>query len=537
LYKIVIADDEIHILRLIKRFVTQENITVVGEAQNGIDAYNLTLQLKPDILITDIRMPGYDGIEMIKKLNGEMPDLSIIIISGYRDFEYAQEAIRYGVMEYLLKPIRETDLKSALAKAINKSLEVRNSKQHVETMKKSLDETSQALKLQALQDFLFKGDAAADKLQAEKDLPDFLLKQNQIFFVIILKIDNSDNEQTFEANRKEVAGSLSRKVTGILDKSNCHYQTFFQNSRTYIICSMDRADNPKVLPEKALNDINMLLRSETYKYIFLKATISIGIPTENIGDLPKSLQSAEQFLTYRLKFPNEYIFGCWCVSRPDFKRGNIAAKKYVHELKNAVETMNSSKAEAVFLTIHDDFSKNYYESYELIGIANFIIKEIDSSVRHADPSDDLNPLVGSALLAVDNATDPENILAFLKKFTLAVIDLLLDLQEQRVSRPVRLAQEYIQQNFDKQVTLEEVAEIVFINPNYLSSLFKAKTGVGFSEYVATVKVEKAKELLRTTFMNINEIAFAVGYMDTKRFSKMFIKYEGIRPSEYRKFYS
>ena len=108
MYKIIIADDEIHILRLVKRFIKSEFLTVIAEAQNGIDAYQLTIDLKPDILITDIRMPGYDGIEMIKKLKTQMPDLNIIIISGYRDFEYAQEALRYGVMEYLLKPIRES---------------------------------------------------------------------------------------------------------------------------------------------------------------------------------------------------------------------------------------------------------------------------------------------------------------------------------------------------------------------------------------------------------------------------------------------
>lgn len=530
----MIADDEIHVLRLIKRFVNTGNTAVVGEAQNGIDAYDITLQLKPDILITDIRMPGYDGIEMIKRLKTQVPDLSIIIISGYRDFEYAQEAIRYGVMDYLLKPIRESDLRSALDKSINKLKKERDEKENAENIKETLIEKSKMLESRSLSSFLFDGMNASENI--DKYFPKFLLENNRLFFVIILKIDNLDNERSFENNRREVTENLEKKVISILDKTDNKHISFYKNNRMYIVCSSPVSARQTPLPEKSLSSLSSLLKSESYKYIFLKFTAGIGPMVSSPTDIKSSLDKAEHFLHSRVFLSKEYIFGPWnCAPTKQACENQYA--KHLHELRAAVETTNTNKAVSILDAIADSFVSASIEPHEIYKLSENIIEETASAIIRIESSSNYENTSSQALNCVDNLDDINSILSITKEFVLSGIGFLLDIQEQRVSRPVRLAKEYIMQNYDRQVTLDEVAEKVFINPNYLSSLFKQKTGIGFSEYVSSVKVEKAKELLQSSFMNINEIAYAVGYTDVKRFSKMFIKNVGIRPSEYRKFYS
>lgn len=537
MYKIIIADDEIHILRLVKRFIKSEFLTVIAEAQNGIDAYQLTIDLKPDILITDIRMPGYDGIEMIKKLKTQMPDLNIIIISGYRDFEYAQEALRYGVMEYLLKPIRESDLNSAINKAVEKIKEEQMIEADVNTIKETLSETSKVLESRSVLNFFFGKNEPFSNISHDKYFPQLLSDENGEYFVGILKTDNINSTQPLETNILEILTYIADDIVEIFSKNGGQCISFSNDiNRIYIVCKNSQLKQNIFFDKKILSDLHALLRTESYKYGFLRFTFGIGSVVQGTSGLKKSLKQAEKFLLFRVNNPNEYIFSHNNYSLSE-KKGNPLIAKLQQDIKKSIETRDKLKISAAFDMLSAELKSNNIEAYELYQAVPQIINETKNIILQSEPLSNYEESAANTLYALDNTFDIETVLDITKNFITTGITLLITTQEQRVSRPVRLAQEYIKQHFDKQVTLEEVAQQVYMNPNYLSSLFKQKANIGFSEYVTKVKVEKAKELLQSSFLNINEIANAVGYTDVKRFSKMFIKYVGIRPSEYRKFYS
>ena len=537
MYKIIIADDEIHILRLVKRFIKSEFLTVIAEAQNGIDAYQLTIDLKPDILITDIRMPGYDGIEMIKKLKTQMPDLNIIIISGYRDFEYAQEALRYGVMEYLLKPIRESDLNNAINKAIEKIKEEQMIEADVNTIKETLSETSKALESRSVLNFFFGKNEPFSNSSHDKYFPQLLSDENGEYFVGILKTDNINSTQPLETNILEILTYIADDIVEIFSKNGGQCISFSNDiNRIYIVCKNSQLKQNIFFDKKILSDLHALLRTESYKYGFLRFTFGIGSVVQGTSELKKSLKQAEEFLLFRVSNPNEYIFSHNNYSLSEKKEHPLIVKLQ-QDIKKSIETRDTLKVSAVFDILSAELKSNNIEAYELYQAAPQIINETKNIILQSEPLSNYEESATNILYILDNTFNIEIVLDAIKDFATNGITLLITTQEQRVSKPVRLAQEYIKQHFDRQVTLEEVAQQVYMNPNYLSSLFKQKANIGFSEYVTKVKVEKAKELLQSSFLNINEIANAVGYTDVKRFSKMFIKYVGIRPSEYRKFYS
>lgn len=539
MYKIIIADDEIHILRLIRRFAALENTMLVGEATNGIDAYNLTLERRPDILITDIRMPGYNGIELIKKLKSELPSLIIIIISGYQDFEYAQEAIRFGVMEYLLKPIKESDVNAALQKAVKKIEDARTITKETDTIKECLRETSDALKEKHLHDFLFAEDYTITSEQLGNLIPELKRDENSGFYTMILKIDNVENDAGFEESRRNITENLCKKITDLLERADYLTLSIYKNDRSFVICRTNDCKPSACLSDEILGELLVLIRSEVYKYVYLKISLGVGSKTVTAEGILESFRVAEKSLAYRIQNSREFIFGPW--NCPTSILRHTSCHAVLHDpivgLKNAVIAMNTQNALQALQNIFDQFEKNDFAPIEIYDIARNITDEITDSLEKIDSSENFGPLLSNTLHTIDNSPDFFSIQETLKSYLNSCLKMMLERQEAKISRPVRLAQEYIMRNYDKQVTLEEVAETIYISPAYLSSLFKLKSGILFSEYVAQVKVEKAKEFLQNTSMNVNEIAYAVGYTDVKRFSKMFIRHVGIRPSEYRKFYS
>lgn len=525
MYRAIIADDEIHILRLVKRFVESEHVAVTGEASDGMSAYRMTLEQKPDILITDIRMPGYDGIEMIRRLREDMPELNIIIISGYRDFSYAQEAIRYGAIEYLLKPIDEDELAAALRKAEKR---IEDSRQTMKT----LSETSKALESTRLADFLF-DEHGGPEGGGPGRMPDFLSGGGQFYFAMILKIDNGDMLSSFENQRQEMCESLTQKIAAILSKNGWSQRHFYRNNRVYIIGAAER-DEP--LSGSAIKELRTLLRAESYKYGFLKFSASAGQVLRGAEGLKRSLAEAERGLFTRFYQPGESLFGPWNAPLSPAKDGSCSLS-HERNLKRVTESMDAEKLPLAFEALRRDVQSRVLDAEGLYTLALRLVRELSAEAPYSSDGDVPGTPPKAVLDRLDNCTSTEALLAVLENFVSEKITAMKDYQERKMSRPIHLAQEYIHRNTDRPITLEEVAGEVHVNPNYLSSLFKQKTGVGFSDYVTSVKLEKAKELLRSSFLSVGEIAAAVGYSDSKRFSKMFIRNMGIRPTEYRKFYS
>jgi len=535
--RVVIADDEYSIIQLVKNLIDSQDVQVVGEAFNGIQAYEEVCKNKPDVLITDIRMPGITGIELIEKAKKDFSNLNVIVISGYQEFEDARNALKFGAREYLLKPIKKVELNAVLSKLSQEKMGENQERNHIQQMTEKLEKSLQVLRSEFLAKVLVDDTQLTGKA---KELYNF---RGDFFCIALLKIDTYE---IYQMNMKQMVSALENlclKMSLILRSYCCDVEYIIKDTVSYWLLNYENGFSSNVFTQnsqkKMKEKVTEMLINESYKYSFLKFTLVMGEETTVLTGLKKSYEKANIALEKRINFKDSLFFSydaldakfqTSCNLRiPDEKRSEFRHNCEIFDIDEAIASLN----------------KLIEEDIELFGEVSFIYSLIDQVLSYLMNLFDQQTVTGKNA-AQDIAkfkTQIRNIANF-ELIKEAFLDYLkkciLDLKEQqnnKDSKPIRIIKEYIEQHYNEPVSLDDIARLVYLSPSYISTAFKLQVGVSFSAYLIQVRLDKAKELLKDTVLNISEIAQQVGYTDVKHFSKLFKKIAGINPIEYRKFYS
>ena len=531
---VLIADDEMRVCRLIENLVDWRalDMEVVGIAHNGIEALEQMKQKAPDLVITDIRMPGCDGLELIHRAKQINPDIAFIIISGYRHFEYAQSAIKYGVCDYLLKPIKKEELLSTLEK-MRKNYLIRTERiSETEQMQMRLENNNNRLR----------GSFFTDCILGDKKTPDDLVLlrseyhlhfQPGIFSVLIVKIDRESgipSTQELEVLRAK-AEAILQDVTEKCFDSAC----FLNGSRIYIVINYRPERKDEI--NKSLHAAMERLLAQKPAFPNTLFTIAAGSEHTSPALLRQSAEKADLALGERLTtFAGRVI------------RYEPAMEKHRHDdwilaelnraMTAAVEVLDSEKLKRAVGRFDADLEREGVCGAELFsfvieGYSRYLVLLQNQQMMHADVPRLMEKFRAGADLC---ATDKQLLSYFADKAAARILD-LTESRENEEARPIRQAKEYILAQYMSPLTLEEVSGVVGFNPSYFSTFFKKKCGIGFLEYLSEVRVNKAKELLRTTDFSVAEICEKVGYTDTRHFTSIFKKSTGIKPTEFRKLYT
>lgn len=376
--KVFLVEDEIIMREGIRNNIDweKEGFEFAGEASDGELAYPLIQDSKPDILITDIRMPFMDGLELSRRVKNEMPDIKIIVLSGYDEFEYAREGIRIGITEYLLKPIDGNKLLEAVRRVAQLILSEREEQRELKPGKEQ-DSGKSAPGIEK--------ETAEERLEAEPGILE------------VGKLDRRVAERFLKTG-------LKSEVTNFVDD---YFSSF------------------------GMNNIQSLL--------------------------------FRQYVTTDMYF-------------------------------TAVSMLEGLG----------------YENGEL--------------AKHCGEIRDINKVLSSV----------ESNKEYLKKILSTAIDLREAVSRKKYHSILEEAKSYIEQHYDDvNISLNSVAASVNLSPNHFSSIFSQEMGKTFVEYLTFVRMEKAKELLRTSSLKSAEIAYAVGYKDAHYFSYLFKKNQDCTPKEYR----
>lgn len=526
MWKVIIADDEKLICRLVQALVDWSSLDMelAATAENGLEALELIEKCNPDILITDIRMPGCNGLELIKQAKEIKPDLEIIIISGYAHFEYARSAMTYGVENYILKPIKQEELLETLQKI----------KVRLDERKKEINVIQNFIRsqndLNRLRESLIK-----DILSKNKNLNIKSLHETYHFMVadgyyqaFILKID-CDREKV-DASSFLVVQEKAKELFDAGIATCCEDCILgFQEHTGYGILNYMPEDKEDV--RRQMHEF--LHQLEGNKYLLGNVTFSLGLGSveEKPEMLLKSMEKADMAVAERL------LEGCGRLLENVPPSSGIQKQnlmdKYVKAAEHSIEVLD---VEGVFLADEN--------------LKTAIMEVVDIRGREVL---ELVLMAGRFFLLRTGVEDAEGIqkdfetqcmqcgtidglFAELKKLQQKMILDKMEKQENESSRPIRIAKQYIMQNFDRNITLEEVCEYVGFSAAYFSSMFKKECGEGFAKYLMRVRMEEAKNLLRETNMPVAEICEKVGYNDRKHFTHTFHKMTGVNPAEYRKLY-
>lgn len=509
--KILIVDDEPLVRAGIKTVVpwSDNGFEVVGEAWNGIDAYNKILDLKPDILITDIKMPQMDGIELLKKIKSEKLPVQTVVLSCFDEFELVREAMKYGARDYFLK----------LSIDPNKILEILN---------------------EIKQDMVM---AEGSPAQIPLDTSDL----KYLFFKKLIKNGFSSEEQISNTVRNLHLSVAFRNYCLVLFSFDAEISEPFDADRDKMIYNLldqlcQRHPGNEIISVDANTylliqntyDNNFLYRqiSATMKQ-YANRTVYYGISSilKDYVSFCSGIQQAKEALNSCIFYKKASPLSYEMLTTENFPSITNTQEQELH-VSLATGNRNKSNELVSQLTIllNDGIfftSKCYSYLVELLNIYVRVAREQNFSIQQVSWNNN------DIFEAIKQAKTLSACSQVISDFTDSFISFI---QEQKYGERSEILKikEYVQTHYMEHIDLNTISALVNITPSHLSNVFKKETGVNFSTYLTDVRMHIAKKLLQSSQLLIYEIAEQTGYSDAGYFGKAFKKYWGITPEELKK---
>lgn len=529
---VIIVDDEPGICELITKLIKWEelDLQLSGSASCGQDALELIRAKKPDIVITDIRMPGMSGLDLINKAKEINSDVMFVVISGYREFEYAQNALKYGAEDYLLKPIKQDELNSLLKKLAARRVNSILQEENVKQLDSLLLNSKEIIRKNFLFHLLY--DENQTKYSTDSDDFKYFDFKSGKYAVLALKIDCSDHN----ANNTSVSVTILEKAADKINaelKSICHDAEFFCSDNTAVfVINYDEA----VSLTEAKKSIKAILQNYMYKYSSHELTVAIGTECISLDGLSLSYKSAKTAVNNRISLGTGIVIEYDSLPAQCRDNDSLMAPEIKEKLRQTILSMNIdnivSHIDQLFISLFYGRRAIHYRSYLFAEEILLTISSILSETGLYDASGIID-----MVSTLNSCSKFEDVHKYLLSSVGSIVQTHLENKKRRDIKPILLAKQYIDENYSETITLETIAKIVHLNPVYLGSLFKTETGMSFSDYLIKARINSAKDLLKNSNYSINEISRIVGYTDAKYFSKLFSKITGVKPTEYRKFYS
>lgn len=525
LYKLMIVDDEEEIrLGVIKKINWEEHgFIVVGDAENGQEALEMAEKLHPDVIMTDIKMPFMDGLELGRKVTEIMPSTKIIIFSGSDDLDYAHEAIKINVVEYVLKPINSVELIEVLKRLKEKLDKEYNEKRNMETLQKHYIESIPVIREQFLIGALEGRITNEEWKENEKQLGlDFM---NQYLCVALINIDGLPKEQD--------SSLVSISIKNIVDETMqnyCKFISFPYLDKIVTLLSLDEKVNiMKII--KRLNEV-----CKIFECVF-GSTVSIGIGRiyNNINEIRFSYRTAQSALGYRLILGNGktiYIDDVEPDNSIQLQFDEQDEIKFLNAIKLSSQDEIKEIVESIFKKVEEHFiSLDKYRIY-IMEIMTALLKLTQAY------NIDIRDIFGEDFNCYSYLDKLDSIKEIKEWFIEKAIKLNEFIKKERVNSSkllVEKAKEYIKNNYsDYEISVEKLCSKLHVSPTYFSTIFKKETNMSFVNYLTDIRLEEAIKLLNTTDDKTYIIAAKVGYQEANYFSYVFKKKFGISPSRYRK---
>lgn len=535
--KMLIIDDELNICKLIMKLVDWDMLELecAGVAHDGQEALRLAQISEPDLVLTDIRMPNDSGLEFIQKYSKISPQTLFIIISGYHSFEYAKQAIKLGVFDFLTKPLNQEDLNNTLFRACHtviKNREDQKALDHFEKIAERFHYISSNVRKEFLTNLTHGTEIRFQTIDEINHAYNFQFQKGYFQFGNICLDTDTPNENYSSTLFARVERFFRENLAAYC----CESESLFTRKQFIFLLNYSFENKKKIFTQ--FREILMATRDFIAQNSSFYVTLNLGKAYTDVVCLSNSWRESQICQNGRVVLGVNRIiyypkhFSEQRVSLPEFPQTisfwqNI--RKSV-ELQNREQTilfcqeltanMNS------FFQEHPDTAYIWYETCLKNLCAIFKEMHFPENV-----SGNSNPDFTDLLYNCYHISQ-------MNQFLLDYITQVFDVYEQSIqntdSKMIQVVKAYIHEHYMEKLELEDTAGQVYLSPSYLGILFKQQTGQNYTDYVTDVRIEKAKEFLRNVDLSITEVAFAVGYKDVRYFSKTFKKKVGITPKEYRK---
>ena len=533
MFKVFLVEDEIVVREGIRNNILWEQygFLYAGDASDGELALPMIRQIQPDLLITDIKMPFLDGLALSELVRRELPKTKIVIISGHDDFAYAQQAIRMGVEQYLLKPIVKEKMVEVLV-ALQKKMEAElKQEEYLAMFQREAQEYETFSRMRFFEQIVTGGLSVSEISETARAMDIDVIAP--CYNIVLFSLNSAGYNGSAPESYTDTLVAVQDEVTQFIT-SHPELLLFQWNVKTYAVLVKGRQED---ITQRTHDCIENIQRRCTLAERNVDWHIACGTPVSRLSAIPACFTEVSRVLSYRYLCPKEHILSE--ASIRNLKKGSSEMHTSKQEIEQErIRTFLSSGAREEIDHFIDQLLQNAEE--EVVSLPLFCryltmtvyfatTEYLDSIGCHADSfwPPELRPK--------DNASTPEEARQYVHQIMGQAIE-LRDCESKKQQRDLLIqAIGFIDEHYpDESISLDRVARKVNISPNYFSAMFSQEVGKTFVEYLTSKRIGEAKRMLRQTDKRSSEIAFAVGYRDPHYFSFVFKKVSGCTPSEYRR---
>jgi two-component system, response regulator YesN len=540
-YKLLIVDDEVEVRRGIINKIQWEELgyEIVAEGENGKEALELFEKNLPDVVLTDIKMPFMDGLELSRIIKEKYPTTRIIVMTGFDEFEYAHKAIKLNVSEYLLRPISAQELTDILIKVKAQMDEEVAEKENVEALRDHYRKSIPILREKFLASLVT---TSIRKEEIEEKSKSYELNlTGKSFVVSIVSIDESkikenvENQSALNKATDEGRALLKFAVLNIVEEVAKKYNlgTAFLNNENVIIITVSDESDRDAVSHNTLNALEELKRTVEK---FLKSTVTIGVGNvcEDITLVRYSYENAVAALDYRIFMGKNKII--WIEDIEPMSANKLAFDESKERaLSSSIKVGTTEEAAAAIDKFFEEIinSKASFKDYQI-----YIMEMLTTILKAArDSNVDIDEIFGhnyNLFIDLHSLRNIQESQDWFKSVSIKIMNYIAQGRQDSYKLLVEEAKDYVKENYgNSDITINGVCNKLHISPTYFSFIFKKETKTTFINYLTNYRMESAKEHLRTTSLKTFEIADRVGYSEPNYFSYSFKKKFGVSPSEYR----
>lgn len=533
--KLFLVEDEIVIRQGLHRMIpwAEYGFEFTGEAKDGEMALPMIRRIQPDVLVTDIKMPFMDGLTLSRLVKKELPDTKIIIISGHDDFEYARQAIALGVEQYLLKPVTKSAFIEALEEVRGKYEQENAKKDYYEKFQNEIKEYEKNSRRDFFE-LLVSGGVELSRVYEEADRLDIDISASCYNLVLY---DISSKQQVMPEDEFSQSAADVQESIDVEFRDSANYQLFRNQLFSYAILIRGEEQQIQELTRKCLETLEKLFER---LHQGVDWHMCAGTPVERLSLLPECYRLAMNTFALRYVDSSHLLTG----EKPEPKDGE--AEEMVNFSQIDIGVISSDIIRNFLYNAMEeeveDFVKNYISMIGDSAVNSLLFRQYILLNIHFSTMDFAQKLGMSreeievklkdlAAQGANSREEFEHNVADILKTGIAIRNQSSKNQYQDV---ISKAIAFMEENYAKEdITLNSVAQVAHMSANHFSAIFSQKVGQTFIEYLTSIRMNKAKELLRCTARRSGEIALEVGYRDSHYFSYLFKKTQGCTPSEYR----
>lgn len=527
MYRVYLVDDDVYLRKGLKKHFEWEKYgaTIIGEAENGKKALEELMNLKADIVITDVKMPQMDGIELACHLKEKGYKAKIIFISGYNDLDLLKSSIKLGAIDYILKPIDLEEFAETLIRVTN-MVSVEDEKTALmHRMEQKLRQSMPILRERFLTRLV--KDEISDYIDEQLEFLDIALKKDGKYCIMVVSVDNY--YQTFRERNEHNRQLLSFAVLNILQEllevygSGYVFETRQGEYAIIIVIQKEEGFETDIL--NLASEMKNMLK----KYLELESVVGIGQIVSGLLELKYSYREAVKAIEQKSYLGEDQVVAVFLYGNENAKSRRKAEWQELY--KRILDGKQDEMLEMLRTYIRTEGGKSesgYKDS--LFQMLNYPLSELEEYREFMDTRFTNPRRVYEKFFCCQNLKEMQD---FVESLYMACFQAVQLRRENPTNAIIMQIKQYIKSKYAENMTVNDIAEAVYLTPTYVCLLFKQQTGTTINNYLTEVRIRKAKELLRDSKKKLYDICLLVGYTSPSYFSKLFKKMTGYTPSEYR----